>query len=147
MRNCTLDMFSLTLVLLFHHSFMTFKKSFYDVHGVHLTICSSMLEDSSEQVKKELAKIIGQLSCIQSELSQLSDTHTKSTRLPEILCHQLSLATEHAGSTFPSLRATVVRPFLPLLRHQAPSSVKQGILGGFCLLFSSIISFYNMQKA
>ncbi len=110
-------------------------KTFYDAHGVHFTICSPGLEDSSEQVKKELARSIGQLSCIQSELSQLSDTHTESTRLPEILCHQLSLAAEHAGNTFPSLRATVVRPFLTLLRQEAPSSVKQGILGVFICCF------------
>lgn len=97
------------------------------VHGVLLTVCSSRLEDSSEQVKKELARIIGQLSCIQSELSQLSDTRRESTRPSEILCHQLSLATEHAGSTCPSLRTTVFRPFLPLLSQKAPSSVKQGI--------------------
>ncbi|XP_031703455.1 serine/threonine-protein kinase ATR [Anarrhichthys ocellatus] len=84
--------------------------------------------DGSEQVKKELARIIGQLTCIQSDLSQLSDTHTESTRLPEILCHQLSLAAEHSGNTSPSLRATVVRPFLPLLEQQAPSSVKQAFL-------------------
>ncbi|XP_044022250.1 serine/threonine-protein kinase ATR [Siniperca chuatsi] len=97
-------------------------------HNLISSTLLSRLEDTSEQVKKELARIIGQLSCIQSELSQLSDTRTQSTRLPEILCHQLSLATEHAGNTFPSLRATVVRPFLPLLRQQAPSIVKQAFL-------------------
>ena len=102
---------------------------FHFVHVVHFTVCSPRLEDSSEQVKKELARIIGQLSCIQSQLSQLSETHAESTRPPQILCHQLSLAAEHAGNTCPSLRATVVRPFLPLLKKQAPSSVKQGTLG------------------
>uniref|UniRef100_A0AAX7TJ54 Serine/threonine-protein kinase ATR n=1 Tax=Astatotilapia calliptera TaxID=8154 RepID=A0AAX7TJ54_ASTCA len=64
----------------------------------------SKLEDSSEQVKKELARIIGQLSCLQSELSN------------------------HAGKAVPSLKASVVRPFLPLLRPQAPSTVKQAFL-------------------
>ncbi|XP_041809950.1 serine/threonine-protein kinase ATR [Chelmon rostratus] len=97
-------------------------------HTLIDTALLSRLEDSSEQVKKELARTIGQLSCIQSELSQLTDTHKESTPLPEILCHQLCLATKHAGSTSPSLRATVVRPFLPLLRQQAPSSVKQAFL-------------------
>ncbi|XP_070697802.1 serine/threonine-protein kinase ATR [Pempheris klunzingeri] len=97
-------------------------------HNLINSALLSRLEDSSEQVKKELARIIGQLSCIQSELSQLSDTRTESTRHPHILCLQLSLATEHAGSTFPSLRATVLRPFLPLLNHKAPSSVKQAFL-------------------
>lgn len=85
---------------------------------------SSRMEDSSEQVKKELARIIGHLSCIQSQLSKLNES--QSTH--EILCQKLSLASEHAGDTFPSLGASVVKPFLPLLRQQAPSSVKQGIL-------------------
>uniref|UniRef100_A0A3P8SXK1 Serine/threonine-protein kinase ATR n=1 Tax=Amphiprion percula TaxID=161767 RepID=A0A3P8SXK1_AMPPE len=89
---------------------------------------NSRLEDSSEQVKKELARIIGQLSCIQSELSKLSDVHTESTCLPKILCLRQSLATEHAGKAVPSLRTSVVKPFLPLLGPEAPSSVKQAFL-------------------
>lgn len=92
------------------------------------TVCSPRMEDGSERVKKELARIVGQLSCIQSEVSQLSASHTVSARTPEILCHRLSLAAEHSGKTFPSLGATVVRPFLPLLEQQAPSSGKQGIV-------------------
>ncbi|XP_071354256.1 serine/threonine-protein kinase ATR [Trachinotus anak] len=88
----------------------------------------SRLDDSSEQVKKELARTIGQLSCIQSELSLLSETNAESINTPKILCFHLTLAAEHAGNAFPSLRATVVRPFLPLLRQQAPSSVKQAFL-------------------
>ncbi|XP_027130563.1 serine/threonine-protein kinase ATR [Larimichthys crocea] len=92
------------------------------------TTLLSRMEDGSEQVKKELARIIGQLSCIQSELSQLGDTHAESARPPRILCHQLSLASEHAGNACPSLKATIVKPFLPLLRQEAPSSVKQAFL-------------------
>ncbi|XP_056281623.1 serine/threonine-protein kinase ATR isoform X2 [Pseudoliparis swirei] len=95
-------------------------------------ICTSLLprmEDSSELVKKELARIIGQLSCIQSERSKLSDTLTESAgSLPEILCHRLGLAAEHSGNSCPSLGATFVRPFLPLLKQEAPSSVKQAFL-------------------
>ncbi|XP_033469705.1 serine/threonine-protein kinase ATR [Epinephelus lanceolatus] len=97
-------------------------------HNLISTALLPRLEDSSEQVKKELARVIGHLSCIQSELSQLSDTHTESTHPSERLCHQLSLAAEHAGNSPPSLRASVVRPFLPLLKQQAPSSVKQAFL-------------------
>uniref|UniRef100_A0A4W6DTL7 Serine/threonine-protein kinase ATR n=1 Tax=Lates calcarifer TaxID=8187 RepID=A0A4W6DTL7_LATCA len=97
-------------------------------HNLISSTLLSRLGDSSEQVKRELARTIGQLSCIQSELSLLSDTHAGSTCLPKILCHHLSLATEHAGSAYPSLRATVVRPFLPLLKQEAPSSVKQAFL-------------------
>ncbi|KAK5917220.1 hypothetical protein CgunFtcFv8_012127 [Champsocephalus gunnari] len=97
-------------------------------HNLINTTLLPRLEDSSETVKKELARIIGHLSCIQSDLSQLSDTQTKSTPAPEILCRTLSLAAEHAGNSLPSLQATVVKPFLPLLKPQAPSSVKQAFL-------------------
>ncbi|XP_034530392.1 serine/threonine-protein kinase ATR [Notolabrus celidotus] len=97
-------------------------------HNLISTTLLSRLEDGSEQVKKELARIIGQLSCIQAELSQLSVSHTDSSHHPKMLCHQISLTTEHAGNTCPSLRASVVRPFLFLLGQQAPSSVKRAFL-------------------
>ncbi|XP_074547648.1 serine/threonine-protein kinase ATR [Halichoeres trimaculatus] len=103
--------------LLLHH----LRKSQHDLIGTALL---SRLEDASELVKKELASIIGQLSCIQSELSQLS----VSSHCPKMLCHQLSLAAKHDGNTCPSLRASFVRPFLPLLGQQAPSVVKQAFL-------------------
>uniref|UniRef100_A0A3B4FF58 Serine/threonine-protein kinase ATR n=1 Tax=Pundamilia nyererei TaxID=303518 RepID=A0A3B4FF58_9CICH len=107
--------------LLLHH----LGNMHYNLIGTTLL---SKLEDSSEQVKKELARIIGQLSCLQSELSSLSDIHTDSTCLPKILCLSCSLETDHAGKAVPSLKASVVRPFLPLLRPQAPSTVKQAFL-------------------
>uniref|UniRef100_UPI0037E75C66 serine/threonine-protein kinase ATR n=1 Tax=Semicossyphus pulcher TaxID=241346 RepID=UPI0037E75C66 len=97
-------------------------------HNLISTTLLSRLEDSSEQVKAELARISGQLSCIQAELSQLRDVHTDTAHPPESLCNQLSLAVEHAGNISPSLRATAVRPFLPLLGPQAPSRVKQAFL-------------------
>uniref|UniRef100_A0A3Q3H1G2 Serine/threonine-protein kinase ATR n=1 Tax=Labrus bergylta TaxID=56723 RepID=A0A3Q3H1G2_9LABR len=97
-------------------------------HNLISTTLLSRLEDSSEPVMKELARTIGQLSCIQSDLSQLSVSHTDAAHLTEILCNRLTLATEHAGNTCPTLRASVVRAFLPLLRQQAPSSVKQAFL-------------------
>lgn len=108
---------------------------------------SSKLEDGSEQVKKELARIIGQLCCLQSELSSLSDIHTESTCVPKILCLRCSLAADHAGKAVPSLKAAVIRPFLPLLRPQAPSSVKQGTLGYFsvgCFLLQQV--FHNSKE-
>ncbi|KAM6912554.1 serine/threonine-protein kinase ATR isoform 1-T1 [Xenentodon cancila] len=88
----------------------------------------SMLEDRSEQVKMELARIVGHLSCIQSELSEFSDIKSESADLQKIICLRCSLSTEHAGKPAPSLKASVVRPFLTLLGPQAPSSVKQGFL-------------------
>ncbi|XP_054652391.1 serine/threonine-protein kinase ATR isoform X2 [Dunckerocampus dactyliophorus] len=86
------------------------------------------LEDSSEQVKRELARIVGQLSCIQSGLSQLDDTCAKATCTEELVCVRLGLAAEHAGNGLPSLKASFLKPFLPLLQPQAASSVKRAFL-------------------
>uniref|UniRef100_A0A667ZE05 Serine/threonine-protein kinase ATR n=1 Tax=Myripristis murdjan TaxID=586833 RepID=A0A667ZE05_9TELE len=95
---------------------------------IALLICRPRLQDDSERVKKELAAIVGQLTCILSELSQLTDSHTEPTPLPKILCSHLSLAPKHAGKAAASLGASVIRPFLPLLRQQAPSTVKQAFI-------------------
>ncbi|XP_054597718.2 serine/threonine-protein kinase ATR isoform X1 [Nothobranchius furzeri] len=87
-----------------------------------------MLEDTSEQVKMELARIVGQLSCISSGLSELCDIRVESPCPPKILCLCCSLAAEHAGKEKASLKASIIRPFLPLLRPQCPSRVKQAFL-------------------
>ncbi|CAN9502464.1 unnamed protein product [Ophioblennius macclurei] len=97
-------------------------------HKLVSTSLLSRLEDSSEHVKKELARIVGQLSCIQSELSQLADRQPESTARPRIFCLRCELTAEHAGGEEPSLRVSTVKPFLPLLKPQAPSSVKQAFL-------------------
>lgn len=128
-------LYEFTLTVNLHHC----------VDCLRLTKCSSRLEDSSELVKKELARIVGQLSCVRSELSQLSDAHKEST--PEILCHTLCLASEHAGNTSLPLRASFVEPFLPLLRKQVPSSVKQGISCFFvCLFFADFLQTWRKPK-
>ncbi|XP_038156648.1 serine/threonine-protein kinase ATR isoform X1 [Cyprinodon tularosa] len=92
------------------------------------TILLSLLEDKSEQVKVELARIVGQLSCIQSELSKLSDSDIEPMPLPKVLCLRWSLVTDHAGNKTPSLKASVVKPFLTLLRPQAANSFKLAFL-------------------
>ncbi|XP_058471109.1 serine/threonine-protein kinase ATR isoform X2 [Solea solea] len=97
-------------------------------HGLISSILLSKLQDRSEQVKSELARIIGQLSCVQADVSLLSDIQAESTCNPKILCLRLSLTAEHAKDSCLPLKAMVVRPFLPLLRQQAPSSVKQAFL-------------------
>uniref|UniRef100_A0A667ZDZ5 Serine/threonine-protein kinase ATR n=1 Tax=Myripristis murdjan TaxID=586833 RepID=A0A667ZDZ5_9TELE len=97
-------------------------------HSLISTTLLPRLQDDSERVKKELAAIVGQLTCILSELSQLTDSHTEPTPLPKILCSHLSLAPKHAGKAAASLGASVIRPFLPLLRQQAPSTVKQAFI-------------------
>lgn len=87
-----------------------------------------LLKDDSVQVQQQLAKIIGDLSCIHSEVSELSDTQTDTSCSPAIVCHRLSLATKHKVNTVAFLKASFVRPFLLLLRQQAPSSVKLAFL-------------------
>ncbi|KAK7904072.1 hypothetical protein WMY93_016679 [Mugilogobius chulae] len=86
------------------------------------------LEDGSVQVKQELSRIVGHLSCIQSETSELSDTHTESHCPSSIACHRLCLAAKHKENTATFLKASFVRLFLPLLKQQAPSSVKLAFL-------------------
>lgn len=97
----------------------------------HNLISSTLLlrlEDSAVQVKQELARVIGHLSCIQSEASELSDTKTKSYSPFSIACHRLSLATNHKETTAALLKASFVRPFLPLIQQQAPSCIKLAFL-------------------
>ena len=86
------------------------------------------LDDSSNLVKAELARIAGHLTCVQSGSSQLTVIHTELSTLPTILCSGLSLSTEHAGKTV-TLKADVIRPLLPLLHPQTHCSVKQGVCG------------------
>ncbi|XP_019728158.1 serine/threonine-protein kinase ATR isoform X2 [Hippocampus comes] len=84
-----------------------------------------MLDDSSENVRRELARIVGHLSCVQSGLSLLS---YDANHAEELVCHGLCLAVEHLGGAPPSLTASFVKPFLLLLGPLAPSSVKQAFL-------------------
>ncbi|MEQ2267092.1 hypothetical protein XENORESO_001563 [Xenotaenia resolanae] len=88
----------------------------------------SLLEDKSEQVKVELARIVGQLSCIHSELSKLCDSNEDSVCLPKVLCLRWSLVTEHAENKVPSLKASIIKPFLTLFTPQAASCVKLAFL-------------------
>lgn len=80
------------------------------------------LKDGSERVRRELAGIVDQLSCLRSDSSQLTVTHDA----PEMLCYKLRLASEHAGSSA-NLKCSFLKPFLQLLKVDAPSSTKQGI--------------------
>ncbi|KAM4540520.1 serine/threonine-protein kinase ATR [Fundulus diaphanus] len=87
-----------------------------------------LLVDPSEQVKVELARSVGQLTCIQTELSKLCDSGVESAFLPKVLCLRWSLVTEHPGNKAPPLKASVVKPFLTLLSPQAASCVKLAFL-------------------
>lgn len=83
-----------------------------------------MLEDDSEQVKAELARIVGDLCCVQSGLSTLR--YKEHIKHPKFLCFQCGLETEHDGKVEPSLRASVVKQFLSLLGPQSTSGIKLG---------------------
>ncbi|XP_049596564.1 serine/threonine-protein kinase ATR [Syngnathus scovelli] len=85
------------------------------------------LEDGSENVLRELAGIVGHLSCVQSGLSLLR-VRDNADHPEELVCLGLFLTTEHPGGPPPTLTASFVKPFLPLLGPQAPSSVKQAFL-------------------
>lgn len=111
------------------HKLAIAKKSFLLIKSVSVwlwTVLSSRLEDSSELVKTELARIIGHLSCIQSELSSLSEPEAGSEHLYKTIYLRLRLTAEHAGNSCASLKANFVRPFLPLLIPEVQSGVKQG---------------------
>uniref|UniRef100_A0A3Q2PS27 Serine/threonine-protein kinase ATR n=1 Tax=Fundulus heteroclitus TaxID=8078 RepID=A0A3Q2PS27_FUNHE len=96
--------------------------------GLISTTLLPLLADQSEQVKVELARSVGQLTCIQSELSKLCDSVVESAFLPKVLCLRWSLVTEHPGNKAPALEASVVKPFLTLLSPQAASCVKLAFL-------------------
>lgn len=83
----------------------------------------------------ELAGIIDQLSCLRSESSQLTVTRDA----PEILCHKVRLASEHGGNSPASLKCSFLKPFLQLLKVDAPSSVKQGSW----FLLQILATFFN----
>lgn len=88
--------------------------------------CRSLLEDESEQVKVALARIVGHLSCVQSELSKLCNSDVEASCHSKVLCLRWILAAQHAGNKAPSLKAAIVKPFIALLRPQAASCVKLG---------------------
>lgn len=98
--------------------------------------CRSVQEDESEQVKVELARIVGDLSCVQSGLSTL--IHKEHSSPPKFLCFHCRLKTEHDGKVEPSLSVSVIKQFLSLLGSQATSGVKQGTLGRKFSIFPSI---------
>ncbi|XP_030212900.1 serine/threonine-protein kinase ATR [Gadus morhua] len=99
-------------------------------HQLLSTALPSKLEDSSEQVREELARTLGQLTCIQSHCSKLAAIRSVSPQAPppRILCSRLGLASEHARETEASVAASVIRPYLALLGGQSPSGVKQAFV-------------------
>ncbi|KAM6960680.1 serine/threonine-protein kinase ATR [Aplochiton taeniatus] len=92
---------------------------------IHTTLMA-ILEDGSEQVKVELARIAGQLTCVLSECSVLGVSPIAPAPPPEFLCSCLSLSAEHAQNT-PALPSSLIRPLLPLL-NEGPDT-KRAFIG------------------
>nr|XP_046179436.1 serine/threonine-protein kinase ATR [Oncorhynchus gorbuscha] len=96
-------------------------------HNLTHSTLMSVLEDSSDHVRAELAGISGQLTCVLSGSSKLNVNNKEPLPLPMILCSRLGLAAEHVGKGTP-IGASVIKPVLPLLRPSSSSVAKRAFL-------------------
>uniref|UniRef100_A0AAY4APV8 Serine/threonine-protein kinase ATR n=1 Tax=Denticeps clupeoides TaxID=299321 RepID=A0AAY4APV8_9TELE len=89
----------------------------------------SRLQDVSPQVRVELAGISGQLACCLSENSQLQQHQMleETVSPPQFLCAQLGVGDSHSGRTT-TIGASILTPFLALLKPHEPSEVKQAFI-------------------
>uniref|UniRef100_A0A673FQK8 Serine/threonine-protein kinase ATR n=1 Tax=Sinocyclocheilus rhinocerous TaxID=307959 RepID=A0A673FQK8_9TELE len=104
-------------------------KSYSLIHEV-------LLYDSSTEVKIELAGITGQLACCLSESSQLQfpqDTMPSH----ELLCAGLSISDSHPSQTS-SIGASILTPFLLLLKSVEDKKVKQAFIRNIRHLFKHV---------
>ncbi|KAG5847372.1 hypothetical protein ANANG_G00125340 [Anguilla anguilla] len=99
-------------------------KSYSLIHEVLL----NKLQDSSVQVKTELAGITGQLACCLAENSQLSVPRDETGPPGAFLCTRLSVSAVHQGKAT-AIGASIFTPFLALLRPDADSAVKLAFIG------------------
>uniref|UniRef100_A0A673FQJ6 Serine/threonine-protein kinase ATR n=1 Tax=Sinocyclocheilus rhinocerous TaxID=307959 RepID=A0A673FQJ6_9TELE len=107
-------------------------KSYSLIHEVLL----NRLQDSSTEVKIELAGITGQLACCLSESSQLQfpqDTMPSH----ELLCAGLSISDSHPSQTS-SIGASILTPFLLLLKSVEDKKVKQAFIRNIRHLFKHV---------
>uniref|UniRef100_A0AAY5KMV7 Serine/threonine-protein kinase ATR n=1 Tax=Esox lucius TaxID=8010 RepID=A0AAY5KMV7_ESOLU len=94
---------------------------------VFTCICRRILEDTSEQVRAELASISGHLTCVLSGTSKITVNHAEPLPLPTILCSRLGLVAEHIEKPTP-IGASIIKPLLPLLQSSCSSSAKRAFL-------------------
>uniref|UniRef100_A0A671M5G3 Serine/threonine-protein kinase ATR n=1 Tax=Sinocyclocheilus anshuiensis TaxID=1608454 RepID=A0A671M5G3_9TELE len=107
-------------------------KSYSLIHEVLL----NRLQDSSTEVKIELAGITGQLACCLSESSQLQFPQDM---MPshELLCVGLSISDSHPSQTS-SIGASILTPFLLLLKSVEDKKVKQAFIRNIRHLFKHV---------
>uniref|UniRef100_A0A3B1KAQ1 Serine/threonine-protein kinase ATR n=1 Tax=Astyanax mexicanus TaxID=7994 RepID=A0A3B1KAQ1_ASTMX len=96
-------------------------KSYSLIHDVLLT----RLQDSSPQVKAELAGITGSLLCCLSESSQLCLSEI--TPPPDFLCGRVRISDAHSGHPT-TIGASILRPFLQLLKPSQEQQVKHAFI-------------------
>ncbi|KAL6468384.1 hypothetical protein MHYP_G00240610 [Metynnis hypsauchen] len=97
-------------------------KSYSLIHDVLLT----RLQDTSSQVKTELAGITGALLCCLSESSQLR--LSEGNKAPsDFLCARVSVSDAHSGRPT-TIGASILTPFLQLLRPSEDQKVKQAFI-------------------
>uniref|UniRef100_A0A8C2EDE4 Serine/threonine-protein kinase ATR n=1 Tax=Cyprinus carpio TaxID=7962 RepID=A0A8C2EDE4_CYPCA len=107
-------------------------KSYSLIHEVLL----SRLQDSSTEVKIELAGITGQLACCLSESSQLQ-LPQDTVPSHELLCAGLSISDSHP-SLNSSIGASILTPFLLLLKSEEDKKVKQAFIRNIRHLFKHV---------
>uniref|UniRef100_A0A672LL11 Serine/threonine-protein kinase ATR n=1 Tax=Sinocyclocheilus grahami TaxID=75366 RepID=A0A672LL11_SINGR len=107
-------------------------KSYSLIHEVLL----NRLQDSSTEVKIELAGITGQLACCLSESSQLQFPQDM---MPshELLCVGLSISDSHPSQTS-SIGASIIPSFLLLLKSVEDKKVKQAFIRNIRHLFKHV---------
>uniref|UniRef100_A0A8C1FGI4 Serine/threonine-protein kinase ATR n=1 Tax=Cyprinus carpio carpio TaxID=630221 RepID=A0A8C1FGI4_CYPCA len=96
----------------------------------------SRLQDSSTEVKIELAGITGQLACCLSESSQLQFPQD-TVPSHELLCAGLSISDSHP-SLNSSIGASILTPFLLLLKSEEDKKVKQAFIRNIRHLFKHV---------
>ncbi|KAJ8357162.1 hypothetical protein SKAU_G00199560 [Synaphobranchus kaupii] len=94
-------------------------KSYSLIHEVLL----NKLQDSSVQVRRELAGITGQLACCLAENSELSDPQAEPGLPQAFLCPRLAVSAVHRGKAT-TIEASIFMPFLALLKADTDSAVK-----------------------
>ncbi|XP_056112994.1 serine/threonine-protein kinase ATR isoform X2 [Rhinichthys klamathensis goyatoka] len=115
--------------LLLHHLGV---KSYSLIHEVLL----NRLQDSSTQVKTELAGITGQLACCLSERSELQFPQ-ETMPSHELLCAGLSISDSHPCQ-ISSIGASILTPFLLLLKPVEDVKVKQAFIRNIRHLFKHV---------
>ncbi|XP_066508582.1 serine/threonine-protein kinase ATR-like [Hoplias malabaricus] len=96
-------------------------KSHTLIHSILLT----RLQDTSPQVKMELAGITGSLFCCLSESSELRISQSKPSS--EFLCARIGVSEVHSSCP-KTISVSILTPFLQLLQHRQEPNVKEAFI-------------------